>query len=372
MTDTNKPAEIPAAAPSAAKVPTSPVVPAKPLTIEGKPVDSKAVDAKPVDAKPVDAKPASPPPMPPQATRPGPPPKPPVDALSAKPAQPPRGTGTPVWLTAAVFVVLAAGLYWVWQDRAQVAFPTIQALQNDLGAAQQRIATLEQRPVPAGPDTTRIVALENAVKALANKPADTSALEQRLATLESRPAPDVAHDVQTAIAGANAELAAKMASLDSKVQQDLARATRLRAATAALDAGKPMGDLAGAPAAVQRYATAAPPTEPALRQSFASFAIAAEKASQPTGEGQDFAARMWGRAQQLVTVRQGDKVLVGAPAAVTLAAARTKLDAGDLAGAVAALTPLDPPGAAAMAPWKRDAQFLLDARAGIAAMATKS
>jgi hypothetical protein len=81
---------------------------------------------------------------------------------------------------------------------------------------------------------------------------------------------------------------------------------------------------------------------------------------------------MWRRAQSLVTVRQGDKVLVGAPAAVTLNAARARLDAGDLAGAVAALGGLDGPAAKAMAGWRSDAQALVDARAALAALGTRS
>jgi hypothetical protein len=280
-----------------------------------------------------------------------------------------------VWLTGLVALVLAGGIVWVWQDRQN---PRVASLEAELKAAQQRIATLEQRPTPtpAAPDTARLAALEASVRTVANKPqVDTSALESRLATLEQRPAPvmpDVTKDVQAAMASASADLAAKMASLDAKMQQDLARGTKLRAASVALDAGRPLGDVPGATPALQRFAQAAPPTEPALRQSFAGYAATAEKASQPTGVGQDLGTRMWAKAQQLVTVRQGDKVLIGAPAATTLAASKGKLDAGDLAGAVAALAPLDPPAAAAMEPWKRDAQALLDARAALASLAAKS
>jgi hypothetical protein len=60
---------------------------------------------------------------------------------------------------------------------------------------------------------------------------------------------------------------------------------------------------------------------------------------------------------------------VGAPAAVVLGTARDRLEAGDLAGAVAALDGLDGPAAQAMAPWRAHAQSLLDARAALAAMA---
>ena len=70
-----------------------------------------------------------------------------------------------------------------------------------------------------------------------------------------------------------------------------------------------------------------------------------------------------------MTVRQGDRVLVGDSAAGVLARARNALDAGDLAGAVAAVSTLSGPPAAAMAGWRADAQAVLDARAGLAAMA---
>jgi hypothetical protein len=52
-----------------------------------------------------------------------------------------------------------------------------------------------------------------------------------------------------------------------------------------------------------------------------------------------------------------------------LARAHMALDAGDLAGAVAAVSALSGPAARAVANWRGDAQSLLDARAGLASMA---
>jgi hypothetical protein len=389
MTDTNKPSEnlpekgapvppqIPPAVVKDAMTPTEPPVapkpPAQPVTT-AVPGTAKVETVKPPFPT-ASAPPQPKPPTSPVASTPPLPPKPPADAKVNLAPVKANGPSNGIWILTLAFVVLLTGAEgFQFYERRKMPDPAqFAALQSELESARQRVTALEQRPVPAVQDTSRIAALEAAVKALAGKaPTDTSALEQRLATLESRPVPDLAKDFQAAMAGASAELNAKIASLDSKVQQDLARGTRLRAATASLEAGKPIGDMAAASPALQRYATAPPPTEPALRQSFGGFAAAAEKASEPSGEGKDFGARMWARAQQLVTVRQGDKVLVGAPAAVTLAAARAKLDAGDLAGAVVALCPLDAAAAAAMAPWKRDAQALLDARAALAAMAAKS
>jgi hypothetical protein len=62
-------------------------------------------------------------------------------------------------------------------------------------------------------------------------------------------------------------------------------------------------------------------------------------------------------------------VLLGDPAAGVLARARTALDAGDLAAAVAAVSSLSGPPATAMAVWLADARALLQARAGLADMA---
>ena len=86
-------------------------------------------------------------------------------------------------------------------------------------------------------------------------------------------------------------------------------------------------------------------------------------------DDQDFGSRLWNRAQQIVTVRQGDRVLLGDPIAGVLQHAREQLDAGDLAGAVKGLDGLAGPAAAAMKPWTDQAHALLDARAAIASMA---
>ena len=77
-------------------------------------------------------------------------------------------------------------------------------------------------------------------------------------------------------------------------------------------------------------------------------------------------ARLWAQAQNLVTIREGDNVLVGDPAAGVLDRARTALDAGDLVGAVATVGSLTGPAADAMAGWMMQARALLDARAALA------
>lgn len=133
-----------------------------------------------------------------------------------------------------------------------------------------------------------------------------------------------------------------------------------------------MGDIPGAPPALTRYAAAKPPTEAELRLAFPAVERAALAASRPDIQGKPFLDRAWARAQTLVTVRQGDDVVVGDAASGILARAHTALEAGDLAGAVAILSDLKGVAAQPVASWLDDAKGLLAARAALADMAEQS
>ena len=138
----------------------------------------------------------------------------------------------------------------------------------------------------------------------------------------------------------------------------------------ALAAGQKLGDLPGAPPALARFADAAPPTEAALRLAFPQAAREALAVSHPAAaEGQPLLTRLWAQAQDLVTVRQGDRVLIGDPAAGVLAHARADLEAGDLAAAAADVAKLEGAAAQAMSAWLEQARSLLQARAALAAWA---
>lgn len=80
-------------------------------------------------------------------------------------------------------------------------------------------------------------------------------------------------------------------------------------------------------------------------------------------------AKFLAHAEGLMTIREGNRVLVGNPAAGVLARAHAALDAGDLAGAVAAVSTLSGPPATALAAWLADARAVLQARAALADMA---
>ena len=147
---------------------------------------------------------------------------------------------------------------------------------------------------------------------------------------------------------------------------------KAQAARAALDAGQPLGDIPAAPPALSRFAHDTPPTEAGLRLSFDAAAAAARRAADPAFTGdQQLLGRAWARAQQSATAQQGDQAAAGNPVAGVLAAAREKLDASDLPGALKALDSLPDPAKAAMADWIARAQSLVDARRAIAAMAAK-
>jgi hypothetical protein len=320
--------------------------------------------------------------------------------LRAPPPQPARDPLLP-WLCGLGFLVLAGAIGFVWWSSQQF-HPQAPA---DLQALEDRVARLEQRPpagsVDLGPLTARITALEQrATPDLGPLAARVAALEKqgpleaRVAALEKQVAGngqfaarlDALSGRVDALSGsarsADSDLGrrldadeARLAALEHAAAQMTAMAeqaslrTRIQVAEAALAAGQPLGNLPNAPQAVARFATAKPPTEASLRLAFPQAESAALAASRPDTGDKPFLARIMVHAEDLVTVRQGDRVLLGDPAAGVLARARTALDAGDLARAVAAVSSLSGPTAAAMATWLADAKALLQARAGLSDMA---
>lgn len=272
----------------------------------------------------------------------------------AVPPPPPPPWRSPMpWLTVIAFFVLAGAIGALWY---QISLPPEPVVTNpSLGAIEARLARLEQRapPAAAGPDLTpRVEALER------RAPPDLSSLQARLSGLEQRPPGDTT------------ALATRIAALE----QSLGRADRLarvQAAAMALGAGRALGDIPGAPEPLARFARAKPPTEAALRLAFPAVANAALDASRPADDRRPILDRMLARAEDLVTIRQGDHVLVGDPAAGVLVRARSALDAGDLAGAITALAGLRGGSATAVAGWLADATALRDARAALADMAAQ-
>jgi hypothetical protein len=301
------------------------------------------------------------------------------------------------WLAAAGFLVLTAALVWVWLHRPDQppAVAEAGAEAEQFGALEARIARLEQRPVPPTPDlgplTARLSALEQRPAAGSGQAANLAPLETRIAALEAKQQADSqmagridalsarADSLETTQRAGQSDLArrldadeARLAAIERSTSQIPAladragRLARVQAIRLALDSGQKLGEIPGAPAPLARFANTAPPTEPGLRLAFPQAAREALSAARPVSDGKPLLARVWDEAQDLVTVRQGDRVLVGDPAAGVLARARTALDAGDLSGAVAAVASLNGAAAQAMAGWVAEARALLDARAALA------
>jgi hypothetical protein len=330
-----------------------------------------------------------------------PPALPPPEEPPAEPAPPPRHpTAKPLlpWLTAAGFVILAAAIAWVWRHPAiqPTSTEATDALGSQVSALEERVSHLEQRPQPQVPDlgplTARITALEQrplSQSPPAVEPPDLRPLEARIAALETRQPADLQPlENRLAALEANqqqndANLSGRIASLenaDHSNQAELShrmdevlsmarRTARMESAALALAAGQKLGNLPGAPPPLARFADAKPPTLASLRLTFPAAARDALGAARPSTEGRPLLTRLWAQAQDLVTVRQGDRVLVGDPAAGALERARDALDAGDLDAAVAELGTLEGPAAQAMAGWLAQARALLEARAALAAWA---
>ncbi len=311
----------------------------------------------------------------------------------------------------------------------------VAALANRLGTLEARpvpdpaplvarLAEVEKRPVAAPVD---VAPLEQRLAALEGRaPPDVSAIQQKLDQGAAKAAEDgaaLAKRVDDAVAQAAAQgtaanqaaqaavqaagqqavqaagakveeqgrasqakldqFEARVAAVEASAKQALSGmqaianrsqlATRLQAAAGALEAGQALGDIPNAPPALARFASQAPPTMPVLRQRFEAAAEAARRASQPAlTDGQSLGTRMWVRAQQAVTVRQGENVILGDPISGTIAAARSRLEIGDLAGAVKALDGLQGPARAAMEEWVGQARGVMDARAALSDLAGRS
>jgi hypothetical protein len=262
---------------------------------------------------------------------------------------------------------------------------------DDLSA---RLEALANRPAPAatGPAADGGSAADSAAASQAGQQAGQQAAQQAVADLGQKLDQTLAAQnskLEQALAAANArleELATQQKSADDtltgrldKLEQGAgqvestadraARLARVQAAGVALDAGDKLGVIPGAPPALARFADTPPPTEAALREAFPAIAAHAREVSRPDLSQKSFLERTLSRLQQSVTVRQGDDVLVGDPAAGVLADAETKVQNADLAGAVKVLGRLHGPAAQAVQGWVDQANSLVAARQALAAMA---
>jgi hypothetical protein len=232
----------------------------------------------------------------------------------------------------------------------------IAALKSDV----DQVKAAQETATQSLPSAAAVSTLSGRVDAVAQKQStDADALRQQISDLRSQ------IDQLTSEAQSLAQSTKALPQLSA--QSD--HLTRLLRVQAALSAGAPLGDIPNAPAALSRFASSAPPTDAALVLAYTPAAHLAEAAGGPPDQRGGFWRRVWQRIQNLVTVRQGDRVLVGDPTSGVLAHAQRLLVAGDLPGALDVLKTLQGPAATAMAPWIAQAQSLVDARQALAQMA---
>lgn len=280
----------------------------------------------------------------------------------------------------------------------------IEGLTGRVAAAESRAAEALARPLPDPAGFAPRAAIEGLTSradrqserldavAARQQAADAEAIRrtedlargigERLAAAERAEAERIAAAataLEARLRGSESQIATRLAALEAaqaRVAAVESRATRLAAFDALrlrLDAGQPLGPtlaaLPAAPAALTRFATAAPPTEASLRLTFEAAARAARAASEPARDGQGMLDSAVSRLSGLVTVRRGDQIVWGDAAAAEIEGARRALEAGDIDAALARIDRLPPAAKAAMADWVDHARALGAARAALATLA---
>jgi hypothetical protein len=251
------------------------------------------------------------------------------------------------------FLVLAAGEGFLYMrqlgqqdDSAQIA-----ALQSQLASLQQSTAQAQSQPVPA--NLSSQAELDQKFAALT---AQVDAMQTQLAT---------DHGALTTVQAANTNVS----QLDAK----MTLLNRLESARIALESGQALGDIPNAPPALAKFATTPPPTQAQLVLAYPAAEAAANAASVDKQDKGTIWQQAVARVENLVTISNGDHVIIGAPAAAITAQAGDQLNAGDLAGAVATLTNgLSSHTQEALEPWLGQAQSLLAARAAIITLADQN
>ncbi len=351
---------------------------------------------------------------------PPPPPEPALPPMTPPPAGTGLGGGTALALSLLVSAGLGAAVFFFATNPPEPA--SIAALQADsraqaratgtlrfnLDALSARLAVIEATAKPAvnpgapgGIDSDaqakladQITALAARIDTLDHRPDATPGPAPGGSTPSSAPAASVealtvlsdrlnaalaaAKQDQSQAANAQAALVTALTARLDKLEHGTGTAddaaaravklARLQMAAVALATGQKLGPIAGASPALAPYADTAPPTDAALRAGFAAVALAARSASRPELAHESIYDRAVARLQQAITVRKGDTVLVGDPAAGILARAQDAISRDDLPAALAAVDALQGPAALAAKPWADQLRGVLAARAALSTL----
>lgn len=254
------------------------------------------------------------------------------------------------YLLLALILLVAGGEGYLWvRLQAEAANAT------QLAVLQAQVADLRVLAIQTRPGSGSIAGQADLVVKLANVAAQLNAVQSQMAA---------DHAALSTLQSNTADV--------TKLTARITLLNQLETARMALDAGQPLGVIANAPPALSIFASQPPPTEPALKLGFPAAARAAEAASVAGDTKGGVWAHVLARLENFVTISAGSHVLIGVPAASVIAQARTLLDVGDLAGAVAALNQLSMTTQAAMGDWLVQARALVAARAALADMARQA
>jgi hypothetical protein len=325
---------------------------------------------------------------------------------SAEPApEPARAPPRASMVIAPVLVLLAAAATFpLWRDQA--GFPTpgggfeIENLRAELSAATTRLAQLEARPVtvpapqapaaaPAAVDESRLIALEQGLRALQAQPAlpstliaDVESLSKQLAELRKTAADsatmlrlvDRIDQVEAAIRELQAKRSSGVALLLAVGQLREAVAlgqpfdSELR--TARVLAGDDAALLRSAEIMAERAGSGLPPRSTLIAR-FDALAPAIIRAEiLPADDG--WQRRVMDHLLALITIRREDGNAAGGTAAAIVARTQAALNRNDLAAAIVELSALEPAAAAQAAAFVADAKARLAADKALSEMAAQA
>jgi hypothetical protein len=305
---------------------------------------------------------------------------PPAEEQASAPPSPRRTMGLLALFAAAAIIVIVAGVATTpfWAPQIMLALPW--------GSPQQAAAPAKSPPQPTPAADPAIAA--------AKAEADQNAamlrlLTQRIAALEARPAPatpDLGPVEQQlgALTKTTADLSQHVDALDKAAQQqpatdpkNTALALVLLQIRAAVDTGRPFDAEYQALVALAHdhpdiAEAAAPLAEPAA-SGVASRAVLAERlrelapriATAKPPPKATWKSQIVARLRALVTIRRVDDGEGQTPAEAAVVTAQHDLAAGDLAGAIAALSTLSGPNEAAAEPWLKTAKARLAVEAAL-------
>jgi hypothetical protein len=245
-------------------------------------------------------------------------------------------------------------------------------LSDALGAQQRRLAALERALADvateerASADPAKLQALADSLNALkgddAKLAADTRALRDRLDRLEAEASRNAAADA------ARAALVLAVSQLGAAVAGPGPYAQPL-AAVAALVQGD--ADLGPAIATLQAHEATGVPTLVDLAGRFDAVSVAAARAAiVPDRPG--WIGEMLAHLSRLVVIRRTGGDVAGEGPDALLARAEARLRAGDLAGAVTALSTLEDGPAEAVKPWLADARARIAVDSALASLSARA